>query len=367
MHDPAPGRQPGRGLVALLGALFVLALLAGACAAVGYVWVSQLYSAPGPAGSATRIQVPPGASLRSVLARLESSGALSSARAVEWYLRIQGHPVRVESGLYEIPAHASPAEILQLFAEGKVVLEQLTVVEGATFADFLEVLSAQNDVQHTLRARSPEAIMAALGHPGEAPEGRFFPDTYRFAAGTSDAAILERAYEAMQRELTAAWQARAPGLPLADAYQALILASLVEKEAQLKSERALIAGVFLNRLKKGMRLQSDPTVVYGLGASYDGSIHTHDLQTDSPYNTYTRAGLPPTPIALPGHEALLAAVQPQDSDALYFVATGSGDGAHHFSRTLEEHTRAVQNYLGRLRGGHGGAAPPARAGATGHP
>jgi len=356
-------RQRGRVFLKLLGALFVLAVLAGAVAAVGYVWVSQLYGAPGPANTAMRIEVAPGASLRSVLARLEASGALSSARAVEWYLRLKGQPVKVESGQYEIPAHASPEEILRLFAEGRVVLEQLTVVEGATFADFLEVLNAQADLAHTLRGHSPEAIMAALGHPGEAAEGRFFPDTYRFAAGTSDAAILARAYEAMQRELATAWQARAPDLPLQDPYQALILASLVEKEAQLKSERALIAGVFVNRLKKGMRLQSDPTVVYGLGASYDGSIHTRDLQTDSPYNTYTRAGLPPTPIALPGHEALLAAVQPQDSGALYFVATGSGDGAHHFSRTLEEHTRAVQSYLGRLRGS--GTAPAAHAGATG--
>jgi UPF0755 protein len=360
--------QRGRFLLALLGGLFVLIVLAAALAAVGYVWVSQNFSEPGPANAATRIQVPPGASLRSVLARLQSSGVLSSARAVEWYLRIKDRPVRVESGLYEIPAHASPEDILGLFAEGKVVLEQLTVVEGATFSDFLEVLNAQNDVAHTLRGRSPQAIMEALGHPGESPEGRFFPDTYRFAAGTSDAAILGRAYEAMQRELAAAWQARAPDLPLQDPYQALILASLVEKEAQLKSERALIAGVFVNRLKKGMRLQSDPTVVYGLGASYDGSIHTRDLTTDSPYNTYTRAGLPPTPIALPGHEALLAAVQPQDSGALYFVATGSGDGAHHFSRTLEEHTRAVQAYLGRLRGGHGGGASgPAHPRATAHP
>jgi UPF0755 protein len=366
---PAARRQRGRILLKLLGALFLLAVLAGAVAAVGYVWVNQLYSAPGPANSVTRIEVAQGASLRSVLARLESAGALSSARGVEWYLRIKGHPVKVESGRYEIPAHASPEEILTLFADGRVVLEQLTVVEGTTFADFLEVLNAQADLAHTLRGRTPEAVMAALGHPGEAAEGRFFPDTYRFAAGTSDAAILARAYEAMQRELTSAWQARAPGLPLQDAYQALILASLVEKEAQLKSERALIAGVFVNRLKKGMRLQSDPTVVYGLGASYDGAIHTRDLQTDSPYNTYTRAGLPPTPIALPGHEALLAAVQPQDSGALYFVATGSGDGAHHFSRTLEEHTRAVQSYLGRLRGGHAGgsAAPPAHTGATGRP
>lgn len=201
--------------------------------------------------------------------------------------------------------------------------------------------------------------MAALGHPGEPAEGKFFPDTYRFAANTADSAILTLAYEAMQRELAAAWQSRRAGLPLETAYQALILASLVEKEAALKSERARIAGVFVERLKKGMRLQSDPTVIYGLGDKYDGSIHTRDLQTDSPYNTYTREGLPPTPIALPGRESLVAAVQPEDSGALYFVATGLGDGAHHFSRTLEEHNLAVQNYLARLRSQARAVAPKA--------
>ena len=171
----------------------------------------------------------------------------------------------------------------------------------------------------------------------ENPEGRFFPDTYRFAAaGTPDTTILTLSYQAMQRELAAAWQSRGSALPFQDPYQALILASLVEKEAALKSERAAIAGVFVNRLKKGMKLQADSSVIYGLGADYDGSIHARDLQTDSPYNTYTREGLPPTPIALPGRDSLLAAVQPEDTGALFFVATGAGDGAHHFSRTLEE-------------------------------
>jgi len=161
--------------------------------------------------------------------------------------------------------------------------------------------------------------------------------------------ILELAYQEMQRVLAAAWEQRAGDLPLDTPYQALILASMVEKEAALQSERALIAGVFVNRLRKGMRLQSDPTVVYGLGARYDGTIHTRDLVTDTPYNTYTRVGLPPTPVALPGRESIVAAVHPSDTPALYFVATGMGDGAHHFSKTLEEHNAAVQSYLGRLR------------------
>jgi UPF0755 protein len=293
--------------------------------------------------------VEPGASVRDVLAKLETSGSVRNARAVEWYLRLKGLHPRVQAGAYDIPAHASPAEILALFAEGKVVLEELTVVEGATFADFLDALARAPHIAHTLKDRSPASIMTALGHPGVFPEGEFFPDTYRFAAGTTDVAVLSLAYDAMQRALDAAWQARSPDLPLDTPYQALILASMVEKEAALESERARIAGVFVNRLRKDMRLQSDPTVVYGLGERYDGSIHTRDLSTDTPYNTYTRDGLPPTPIALPGRESLQAAVQPAKTDALYFVATGLNDGAHHFSATLEEHNAAVQTYLVRLR------------------
>jgi UPF0755 protein len=271
------------------------------------------------------------------------------ARAVEWYLRLKGLRARVQAGQYEIPAHASPAQILELFAQGKVILEELTVVEGATFADFLQGLEQQPHLAHTLAGKSPAEIMTALGHPGQSAEGEFFPDTYRFADGTTDLVILGLAYDSMQRALDAAWQLRRPDLPFDTPYEALILASMVEKEAALKSERARIAGVFVNRLRKGMRLQSDPTVIYGLGARYDGTVHTRDLLTDTPYNTYARDGLPPTPIALPGREALLAAVQPEETTALYFVATGLNDGAHQFSNTLEEHNAAVQTYLVRLR------------------
>src|SRR5262249_18918968 len=253
----------------------------------------------GPSTAAVRIEVEPGTSIRSVLGRLEASGNLRSARAVEWYLRAHGLKPHMQSGAYELPAHSSPAQILALFAEGKVILEQITVVEGATFADFHAALDEHPRIAHTLQGKTPAEIMAALGHPGLAPEGEFFPDTYRFAANTTDMAILTLAYESMQRALAATWQSRSPGLPPETPYQALILASVIEKEAALESERPLIAGVFVNRLRKGMRLQSDPTVVYGLGEHYDGTIHTRDLLRDNPYNTYTREGLPPTPIALP--------------------------------------------------------------------
>ncbi|HEV2229089.1 MAG TPA: endolytic transglycosylase MltG [Steroidobacteraceae bacterium] len=340
-------------------------VLLGVAATVVHDWLKREYLSPGPAAAPSRLQVGQGASVRAVLTRLESEGVVHNARAVLWYLRLLAEHPRMQAGTYEIPPHASPAQIVTMFEEGKVLLEQLTVVEGSTFADFLELLAHEADVTHTLAGKTPAEVMAALGHPGENPEGRFFPDTYRFAANTSDAVILAVAYEKMTQELAAAWSARSPGLPFDSPTQALILASMVEKEAQLKSERSRIAGVFTARLRKGMRLQSDPTVIYGLGAKYDGQIHTRDLLTDTPYNTYTRAGLPPTPIALPGRESLMAAVQPDDTGELYFVASGLGDGAHHFSKTLGEHNSAVKAYLARLRQQRAAAHAAAAAGA--HP
>lgn len=361
MPEPAAARGGARLALILVALLVALA----SAAAGGYLWTQREFTAPGPATALSRIQVEPGMSLRTILTRLQAGGALRSAAAVEWYLRLHRLRPRVQAGEYELPAAASPAQILALFAEGKVVLEQLTVVEGTAFQDFLDALAQHPRVQHTLAGKGAEAVMAALGHPRVRPEGEFFPDTYRFAGKTPDVVILGLAYDSMQKALANAWAVRRPDLPFDTPYQALILASMVEKEAALKSERALIAGVFVNRLRKGMRLQSDPTVVYGLGDRYDGTIHTKDLTTDNPYNTYTREGLPPTPIALPGRESLLAAVQPAQTDALFFVATGLNDGAHHFSRTLEEHNSAVQAYLKHLRNppherepaGQGGAHP----------
>ena len=347
------GRRPhARGRI-WVAALLLLLLAAGGGAG-GYLWLRHEFLSPGPGGGG-RIEVAAGTNLHTVLAHLEEGSSVRSARAVQWYLRLRGLQPRVLAGTYEIPPRASPAQILQLLEEGKVVLEQLTVVEGSTFADFLAALAQHPQVTHTLSGKTDAEIMTALGHAGESAEGELFPDTYRFAAHTSDLTILTLACERMQSVLAVAWDARRADLPLGTPYQALILASMVEKEAALKSERALIAGVFVNRLRKGMRLQSDPTVIYGLGERYDGSIHTRDLLRDTPYNTYTRTGLPPTPIALPGRESVMAAVQPANTAALYFVATGLGDGAHHFSGTLAEHNSAVQTYLARLRSGQHGA------------
>jgi len=331
----------------------ILISLLAAAGGGGYYWLKNAYFAAGPSTHIVRVQVEQGASARTVLMELAKQGALRQPRAVEMYLRISrhitGHQARIQVGMYEIPAGASPAQILELFDQGRVVLEQVTVIEGSRFADLRHALDNHEAVTHTLHGKSDEEVMAALGHAGEFPEGRFFPDTYRFAAKTTDVEILGLAYNALQRVLDEAWQQRSTDLPFQTPYEALTLASIVEKETGLPAERPKIAGVFVTRLRKGMRLQTDPSVIYGLGANYDGDIHTRDLATDTPYNTYTRAGLPPTPIALPGRESILAAVHPQESGEIYFVATGTGDGGHHFSKTLEEHNLAVKSYLVHLR------------------
>jgi UPF0755 protein len=359
--SPPPGPKSGVGGRALALILVALVLLGGA-AAGGYYWLKHAFFAPGPAPAPVRIQIDPGTPVRAVLTQLARQGALANVRAVELYLRIQGLRPNVHFGMYEIPAQASAAQILELFEQGRVVLEQLTVVEGSTFADFRHELDQHAAVTHTLTGKSPEEVMTALGHPGEHPEGRFFPDTYRFAAKTKDSEILALAYSAMQKLVEAVWPQRSPDLPFDTPYQALILASIVEKETGLPAERPRIAGVFVSRLRKGMRLQSDPTVIYGLGESYDGDIRTRDLVTDTPYNSYTRGGLPPTPIALPGRESILAALHPVDTGDLYFVATGTG--GHHFSKTLEEHNAAVKAYLEHLRTQGTGGTRPAQSPVT---
>ena len=326
--------------------LVLLVLLVGA-AGYGIWWTDNMFIAPGPLSTPVRIQVDPGTSVRGVVTQLAKHGALWYPPSVEWYLRLHFRRPNVHFGEYEIPEHASPATILEMLEQGRVVLEQVTVVEGSTFAEFRRELDQHPAVAHTLKGKTAEEVMTALGHSGEFPEGRFFPDTYRFAAKTKDSEILTLAYNAMKKLLDAEWPQHAASLPYDDEYHALIMASIVEKETGVPTERARVAGVFVSRLHKGMRLQTDPTVIYGLGDSYDGTVHTRDLTTDTPYNSYTRAGLPPTPICLPGRDSIVAAMHPLDTGELYFVATGSG--GHHFSRTLEEHNEAVKAYLEHLR------------------
>ena len=330
--------------------VLLLAVVGGVGGAIYWQRVNAVMRAPGPHEQPLELVVRPGATVRAVLADLDSRGALANRRAVEIDLRVRGWP-QVKSGRYEIPPHASPAEILQQLAEGRVVLEALTIIEGWTFADMRRAIEAHAGVKSTLKGQDVAALMAAIGHAGEHPEGRFYPDTYRFAAGTTDREILALAYRKMAEALDAAWNARAAGLPISTAYEALTLASIVEKETGLASERPRIAGVFITRLRQNMRLQTDPTVIYGIGPSYDGNIRERDLRTDTPYNTYTRPGLPPTPIALPSRAALEAATRPLETGDIFFVATGAGDGSHVFSATLEAHNAAVARYLARLRGG----------------
>jgi len=333
----------------ILLSLLVLMLAAGGAAAIYWQRTATMMQAAGPHRQPLELVVKPGATVRAALADLDARGALADRRAVELRLRILGWP-QIRSGRYEIPAGASPAEILRQLAEGRVILEALTVVEGWTFADMRRVIEAHPQVKVTLRGMDTAGLMSAIGHAGEHPEGRFFPDTYRFAAGTTDRDLYALAYRKMAEALDTAWAGRAADLPLADAYAALTLASIVEKETGLASERPRIAGVFVTRLRRNMRLQTDPTVIYGIGPAYDGNIRDRDLRTDTPYNTYTRGGLPPTPIALPSREALEAVAHPLETGDIFFVATGAGDGSHVFSATLEAHNAAVAKYLARLRG-----------------
>jgi UPF0755 protein len=332
----------------LLLGLGLVAVLVVAGAAIYWQRTGAMMLAAGPHTQPIQLEVRPGTAVRTVLAELDARGALADRLGVEVRLRVRGWP-QIKTGRYDIPAGASPAEILQQLAEGRVVLEALTVVEGWTFGDMRRVIEAHPQIRVTLRGKEIPELMSDIGHPGEHPEGRFYPDTYRFAAGTSDRDLYVLAYRKMAEALESAWNSRVADLPLADSYQALTLASIVEKETGLASERPRIAGVFITRLKRKMRLQTDPTVIYGIGPSYDGNIRARDLRTDTPYNTYTRSGLPPTPIALPSREALEAVTHPQETGDIFFVATGAGDGSHVFSATLEEHNAAVARYLARLR------------------
>ena len=259
-----------------------------------------------------------------------------------WWFRLSGDARQIKAGSYELEQGLSPRSLLRKLVRGEEALRSVTLVEGWTFRQVQDALRKADQLKPQTQGMSSDAIMQALEMPGVAAEGRFFPDTYTYAKGSSDLAVLRRAAHAMDKKLAAAWAQRGPQSPLQTAEQALILASIVEKETGKGSDRAMVSSVFNNRLRIGMRLQTDPTVIYGLGDSFDGNLRKKDLLTDTPWNTYTRVGLPPTPIAMPGKASLLAAVQPAPSKALYFVARG--DGSSEFSATLDEHNRAVNKY-----------------------
>jgi UPF0755 protein len=256
--------------------------------------------------------------------------------------KVKGVETRVRAGEYQIKAEMTPDDLLEKFTQGSSIQYNLTVIEGWSFRQMLAAIADDPVIEHTLKGKTNEEIMNLLGYPEQHPEGLFFPDTYRFPKGTSDVDFLRRAYQVMQKHLTREWNQRASGLPLESSYDALILASIIEKETGAGFERPLISGVFIQRMKKNMRLQTDPTIIYGLGEKFDGNIRFRDLKKDTPYNTYLHAGLTPTPIALPGLGAIRAALHPAKTQALYFVS--KGDGTHHFSATLEEHNAAVKRY-----------------------
>ena len=319
-----------------------LALLTGA--GLGWYALSPVTLHTDPAD----FSITPGSSLKTATRQIVASDVELGAWKFELLGRLLGKAGTIKAGSYEVGGGITPLALLDKLTAGEVTQTELAFIEGWTFRQMRAALDADAEVRHDSAALSDEEIMARLGVAGRNPEGLFFPDTYLFGKGTSDLAILKRAYKAMARQLEAAWEQRAPDLPYRSPYEALIMASVIEKETGQSTDRALIGGVFVNRLRLGMMLQTDPTVIYGLGDKFKGNLRKKDLLADTPHNTYTRPGLPPTPISMPGRAALHAALNPAQTQALYFVARG--DGSSEFSRTLAEHERAVAKY--QRRGGH---------------
>lgn len=333
--------------VSLLAAIVI-------AAAIGGWWLKSALTSlesPVPVSGSTSFEIPAGASANTVALELQRAGWIESARIWLGYARWHGLDTGLKAGEYVVEEGDTALELMQRFVDGDTVMHSLTLIEGWTFRQAIAHIQRQETVTTSLAANNSSAWLEALGTDYAHPEGLLFPSTYRFPLGTTDVEIARQAHDQLMTKLNAVWAARAPDSPIASPYEALILASIIEKETGRDDEREQISGVFVRRLKQKMRLQTDPTVIYGLGDSYDGDIRRRDLQTDTPYNTYTRAGLPPTPIALVGERSLEAATQPAGGTALFFVATGSGDGGHQFSDTLEEHEAAVKVYLRRLREG----------------
>jgi len=340
---PRPTKRPRLKLILAAGLLAILA------ATAWFAWVAFAVVPLTPKDGATSVEIDirPGLGLRAAAQTLAEAGV----GIVPWQFallgRLAGRDRNIQAGSYEVGAGVTAWQLLGKLTAGDTLQAGIVIVEGKTFADLRAQIAAHPDLRHDSAAMSDAEILARIGAAGSHPEGRFFPDTYYFARFSSDLTIYRRAYQAMQRRLALAWANRAADLPLQSPEEALILASIVEKETGAAADRGKVASVFINRLRRGMPLQSDPTVIYGLGARFDGNLRKRDLQTDGPYNSYLRPGLPPTPIALPGQAALDATTRPEQTDYLYFVAKGPGsDGLSVFSRTLEAHNRAVNQYQG---------------------
>lgn len=328
-------------LVRLLVLTVLVAVGGGLLAVDGY----RQLNAPLVLPEAQNVEIANGSRFRDAVAQLKSQHVFSAPRQavyLEAWARLTGSANLIKAGQYRLEPGVTSLGALALLVGGKAVMHELRIVEGMSFDQAMKLVQGHPEIRATLADTRAETIMAAIGHPGLHPEGRFFPDTYRFPKGTTDVAVLRTAFDAMDKALADAWSQRAAALPYAAPEGALIMASIVEKETGLESERSRIAGVFVRRLQAGMRLQTDPTVIYGLGLLFDGNLRKRDLLADGPYNTYLRTGLPPTPICLPGRAALLAAVQPAPGTELFFVARR--DGSHQFSTTLAEHEAAVKRY-----------------------
>lgn len=328
----------------MLSLLLLALLLAGGGAGAAWWWLKQPLPLASPS---VELSIEPGSTPQQVAQAWVAAGVQTDARLLYQWFRWSGQARQIRAGSYEIHQGATPRELLDKMVKGDEVLEQVRLIEGWTFRQFRTALAKAAGLKPATANLGDAEIMAALGAPGQAAEGRFFPDTYAYSRGVSDLTVLKRAHAAMQRRLESAWAGRAEGLPLKSLDEALILASIVEKETGTPADRGLVASVFVNRLKIGMPLQTDPTVIYGLGPAFDGNLRKRDLQADTAFNTYTRVGLPPTPIAMPGMASLQATLHPAPSRALYFVARG--DGSSEFSEDLAAHNRAVNKYQRGLK------------------
>ncbi|GAB6386892.1 endolytic transglycosylase MltG [Stutzerimonas marianensis] len=338
--------------------LALLALLLACALAAGLVAWKMHASLEQPLRiSETRLlDVRPGDTPSGLLQRLEREGALDGSFWLRLYWRLKLSGQTLHSGEYRLQPGMPVADMIGLWQRGEVVQHSLTIVEGWNFRQLRTALAGLPTVEQTISALSDQEVMAKLGHPDVHPEGRFFPDTYSFTRGVTDLELLQRAFSRLESVLAEEWQQRSDGLPYENEYEALIMASIIEKETGVPAERGEIAGVFVRRLARGMLLQTDPTVIYGMGEQYRGRITRNDLRRPTPYNTYTNAGLPPTPIAMVGREAIHAALHPADGNSLYFVARG--DGSHVFSDSLEAHNRAVREYQLKRRADYRSSPPP---------
>ncbi len=328
-----------KGSRRLLTALALMALGVGLAAVLAWRWLDRPLTLASPS---VELSIESGTAPREVAEAWVKAGVMTDPKILYQWFRWSGQSRRIRAGSYEIDSGTSPRQLLAKMVQGDETLEKLRFAEGSTLRQLRAALAGAPHLQHRSRDMSEAELMQALDQPGVAGEGRFFPDTYAYSRGVSDLTLLRRAEATMQRRLDAVWSQRAPDTPLRNPQEALILASIVEKESGPKDDPGLVAGVFLNRLRIGMPLQSDPTVIYGLGEAFDGNLRKRDLLADGAYNSYTRPGLPPTPIAMPSQRSLQAVTQPTPTKALYFVARG--DGSSHFSDNLADHNRAVNIY-----------------------